>query len=269
MVDLYTRIREQPEDVLEVIARALELRAGEPAMQRMAAAYLGAVALPRDARVLEIGCGNGASTRLLRDNLDPAELVCVDPCEGLIALVPESLRADPRLRFRRGEAGATAEPTEAFDAVVAHTVYSHLEDPADALREAHRVLKPGGALAIFDGDYATITVAQFDGDPLESAVAATIRHLIHAPYVMRRLPALVGAAGFEVQAVAPHAYVQTETPDYLLSLLCRGVQAAARDGEFGDELARGLHAEAERRVAAGTFYGAILFVSLLARKPMD
>jgi hypothetical protein len=69
-----------------------------------------------------------------------------------------------------------------------------------------------------------------------------------------------------VQSVEPHGYVQTTSPDFLLTLLSRGTNAAAQAGEIGQGLVDGFDREARRRVADGTFYGAILFLSLTARK---
>jgi hypothetical protein len=83
---------------------------------------------------------------------------------------------------------------------------------------------------------------------------------------MRQLPALVSAAGFRVESLQPHGYVQTTSPDYLLTLLSRGTTAACRAGEIGLMLVDGFEREAERRIASGTFYGAMLFLSLTARK---
>jgi hypothetical protein len=119
---------------------------------------------------------------------------------------------------------------------------------------------------LFDGDFATLTVALFDGDPLQSAVGAVLRNMVHAPFLMRRLPALVTASGFNVQSLESYGYVQTTSPDFLLTLLSRGTNAAAQAGEIGQALVDGFTEEARRRVANGTFYGALLFLSLTARK---
>jgi ubiquinone/menaquinone biosynthesis C-methylase UbiE len=266
MVDLHTRIREQPSEVLDVIAKSMNTRAAEPAMQAICARYMGAIKLPEKARVLEVGCGNGATTRLLMTHLDPSELVGIDPAEGLIEMAHEAFSNEQRASFHVGDAVETGEPDSFFDLVVAHTVFSHLPDPTNALAEAHRVLKPGGQLVVFDGDYATMTVELFEGDPLQAAVTAVLRNMVHAPYVMRHLPSEMAAAGFNVSGAEPHGYLQTGSPDYLLSLLSRGADAAMRADEFGEALANGFKEEAQRRVQAGTFYGAILFISIQAEK---
>ena len=266
MTDLITRIRDQPREVLDTIAKSMNVRASEPAMQAICARYMAQIVLPQGARVLEVGCGNGAATKLIMQHLDPAQLVGIDPSSVFIDMAGETFAGEPRVLFALGDAVTTGQADASFDLVIAHTVYSHLSDPEGALAEARRILKPDGQLVIFDGDFATITVALFDGDPLQAAVGAVLRNMMHAPYIMRRLPALVTAAGFSVQSVEPHGYVQTTTPDYLLTLLSRGTHAAAQAGEIGRGLVDGFDREARRRVANGTFYGAILFLSLAARK---
>jgi arsenite methyltransferase len=268
LTDLLTRIAEQPPDVLEAIASSMNVRAAEPAMQSICARYLGGIAA-RDVHALEIGCGNGAATALIMQHLRPARLVGIDPSLLFIDMARERFEGEPRVSFACGEAASTGQADASFDVVIAHTVYSHLLDPQSALTEAWRVLNPGGRLVIFDGDFATLTVALFDDDPLQAAVRLVLRNLVHAPYIMRQLPALVSAAGFCAPSLEPHGYVQTTSPDYLLTLIARGVTAAARAGELGQRLVEGFEREARRRVADGTFYGAIMFLSLTASKPGD
>src|SRR6266851_320416 len=263
---LLTRIREQPRDVLDAIAQSMNVRASEPAMQAICARYMAQITLPEGARVLEVGCGNGAATKLIMQHISPAQLVGIDPSPVFIDMAGATFAGEPRVSFAIGDAVATGQADAFFDLVIAHTVYSHLANPEGALAEARRVLGPGGQLVIFDGDFATLTVALFDGDPLQSAVGAVLRHMVHAPFLMRRLPALVTAAGFNVQSVESYGYVQTMSPDFLLTLLSRGTNAAGQAGEIGQALVDGFDREARRRVANGTFYGAILFLSLTARK---
>ena len=51
-------------------------------------------------------------------------------------------------------------PAASFDAAVAHTLVSHVRDPLAVLAEAARVTRPGGCVAVFDGDYASLTFGE-------------------------------------------------------------------------------------------------------------
>ena len=73
MTDLLTRIEEQPLEVLDVIASSMSIRAAEPAMQSICARYMGKVGVP-NAHVLEVGCGNGAASKLIMQHMIPSTL---------------------------------------------------------------------------------------------------------------------------------------------------------------------------------------------------
>ena len=222
---------------------------------------------PSGARVLEIGCGTGAICRLLAARPEVGEVLGVDPSPVLLARARELASGIRNLSFREGDGRDLPLPGASFDVVVVHRVLSHVPDPEQVLGQAFRVLRPGGWLAVFDGDYATITLATGEPDPLQVCVAAFIPAYITDPWVVRRLPGMVHAAGFAEGRLRSHGFVQASEPDYMLSIAERGADALAAAGRIGPELPAALKAEAHRRVQARSFFGHVAYASLTARKP--
>jgi cyclopropane fatty-acyl-phospholipid synthase-like methyltransferase len=99
MPDIYTNVTEAAPQLLEGLMTALELRAADPQQRAMLHTYLTDAALPQGARVLEVGCGTGAVTRVLATWPGVAKTIGVDPSPGLRSQGQETVRrADhPRL----------------------------------------------------------------------------------------------------------------------------------------------------------------------------
>jgi trans-aconitate methyltransferase len=73
----------------DVCAAILELRAADPSSGRWLDSYLSEVGFAPAARVLEVGCGTGAVTRLLARRPEVAAAVGVDPSPVFIAKASE------------------------------------------------------------------------------------------------------------------------------------------------------------------------------------
>jgi SAM-dependent methyltransferase len=153
-----------------------------------------------------------------------------------------------------------------FDVVVMHTLLCHVPGPEQLLAEARRVLRASGSLAVFDGDYTTVTVALGDDDPLQACVAAAVSNMVHDPWLARGLANLVRDAGFRVASFRSHGYGPHVDPAYLLTLIDRGADFLAAKQQCGAELTAALKKEARRRIDEGCFYGQIVYVSLLAQR---
>jgi SAM-dependent methyltransferase len=63
------------------------------------------------------------------------------------------------VRFERGDIYALPYPDNSFDAAFANHVIEHLSDPVRALKEIHRVLKPGSVLGMCNDDWSGLLQA--------------------------------------------------------------------------------------------------------------
>jgi SAM-dependent methyltransferase len=268
MPDAYTHITDADPALLAGLMTVLELRAADLQQRAMLDTYLTDAAIPQRARVLEIGCGTGAVTRVLAAWPGVAAAVGIDPSPVFVAKARELGAGSAPLAFEVADGRALPLASHTFDVVVFHTTLCHVPDPEVMLHEAVRVLRPGGCPAVFDGDYVTATLATSAGDPLNACAEAFRTHFIHDPWLVRRLPRLVQPAGVQLQRIRSYGYVEALTPGFMLSAwVDLGADALVAVGRMGAEMAGALKAEARRRVASGEYFGHIAYMSLVARKP--
>jgi SAM-dependent methyltransferase len=100
-----------------------------------------------------------------------------------------------RVRFTVGDACSLDEPDDSFDAARSERTLQWLADPAAAVAEMVRVVRPGGRVSLIDTDWSTLTIDVGD-DALAALVRDGMRTERNRPSnVGRRLHDLVGAAG--------------------------------------------------------------------------
>lgn len=121
------------------------------AWQQPVRAFLGTEPL----RVLELACGTGEVTRLIHDL--GHDVTALDFSEAMLAVARKKHAGKPRLRFLLADAENTMEPDEHYDAIVCRHLVWTLTEPQATLGEWFRLLKPGGKLLVFDGDWAKPT----------------------------------------------------------------------------------------------------------------
>ena len=102
---------------------------------------------------LEIACGTGTLLALVlkwrsRHHMDPASVTAIDHAESMLAAARLRFKRKPNVEITHADAAALPFADNSFDtANIANSMHG-FPDADRALREALRVLKPGGALAV-------------------------------------------------------------------------------------------------------------------------
>lgn len=159
------------------LVRDAAYRCGGPRHARRAGDYLGfdllngglrevwaladALAPREDSLVLELGCGIGAPARHIAERAG-CQVVGIDVTERQLEIargLVRGLDVEPRITYRLGDARAIPYADATFTHVYSNEAFIHVDDKPRALREAFRVLEPGGVLCIQDPVGAPIEIS--------------------------------------------------------------------------------------------------------------
>ena len=195
----------------------------------LAALFLAAIPLRPGARVLDVACGTGIVARLAAQQVGTTGLVTgIDLNPGMLrvarAYTPTS---GATVEWREGDAGALPCEESSYDVVLCQQGLQFFPDQAQALREMHRVLVPGGRLAL-------CVWRSIEHNPFNHAVAAGLARYVsaeaaaslRAPFAhgdARVLQTRIANAGFrdvEIQVTVLHRRMlppDASIPGYLAS----------------------------------------------------
>ena len=130
--------------------------------------------------VIDVGCGDAALTHLLSEETD-GRVVGIEPEEAGVERAREMLaRAGSRAEVTAGRGEALPFEDGSADVVVMCEVVEHIEPIEPLIEEAHRVLRPGGALLVSTPQWQRpelrpFHVREFRAEELREVLAATFR----------------------------------------------------------------------------------------------
>jgi SAM-dependent methyltransferase len=158
---------------------------------------------PYRGKVLDLGCGTGRAVAELIE--DGADAVGLDPDEGALAIARERR---PGLDIRHGTADALPYADGELGGYRADKVLHLVPDPAGAVDEARRVLRPGGRIVLSGHDWDGVMIDADDGD-LTRRLVQTRADTIPHPRIPRRFRTLLVDAGFADPQLETHMAIFT------------------------------------------------------------
>lgn len=153
--------------------------------------------------ILEPGSGPGFVTELLLTDFPASHVTAldIDPILNERAAAYLGNRFGERLTMVHGSITGSELPADSFDFAYARLIFQHLPDPAAAVREMYRVLKPGGRFIVYDVDSSLKPIIEPEGEPEVMAIYEKMdqqqRERGGNRAIGRKLWRLLAGAGFQ------------------------------------------------------------------------
>lgn len=267
--DPHRFINELDKSAVDRIIDRLEKRAKDKVFTRLFEKYIALLAFPSSAQILEIGCGTGANLRLLAQRGGFSGKVCgIDQSQTFVEAASrfayEENVAD-RIELRVGDIHSLSYPDDVFDIVIAHTVISHVTDPSTVIREMGRVVKPGGTVVIFDGDYASLTYAHTNHEFGRQMDAALASASFNNPRIMRELPKLLPTLGLQLTTAWGDVITEIGHASYFKSFAETYAPYVAQAGLMSADDVDSWMAVQQQSIADNSFFAACNYYTYLSQ----
>lgn len=265
MADPFQNVDAAGPEFIKAFADAMDTRQSDPTMESVVAAYLARLDFAPGSLTVEIGAGAGAVSRRIAAHAAPEQVIGFEPSAGFVAEARLRAADHANLSFEQADGATLPLADGAAQNVILHTVLTHVTDPAALLTEAARLLGPGGRLVVGDVDFSKATLSNAPNDPLDVCAREFARSYVTDAHLVGKLRSLIAAAGLELEHFGLDSRVVTGAEQ-----MRPWVEFTTRDmvtaGLIGEDMARALMTEHDRRAENGTLYGYQAFATAIARK---
>lgn len=270
MPDPHRFVNELDELAHERLIERLESRAQVATFSDLFDKYVNRINIPDSAKILEVGCGTGVILRKLAQRHGfTGRGLGVDHCKSFVDAATnyaEQEDVTDSLEFYVGDAHHLDFKDGEFDILICHTVISHVTEPVKILSEMARVTKKGGVIAIFDGDYSSLTYAFPDHSFGHKMDAALANSTFNNPRIMCDLPRLLPQFNLELTDAWGDAVVEIGQGSYFRTFAETYAPYVKKSGQFSDQAVDIWLKEQDKAMENGTFFAACNYYTYLSKK---
>lgn len=192
--------------------------------------------------IIELGSGPGFYTEQLLNLLPHSQITALEIDPVLVEYSHNYLKnhlqnhGGNRLKIVPGSVLNTNLPDNSFDIAIARLVFEHISQPEIAIKEAWRILKPGGKLILIGGDRQMMMLTNPRFPEFDMINQKAVEFQIKRggdPYLARKFTQLLQIAKFskiDLQTINYHSqelgiepFLQQFKPDHLLHLSTLGM----------------------------------------------
>ena len=160
---------------------------------------------------LDVGCGAGDEVRLIAERVGVSgHAVGVDVNEGLLATARERTPQHSPVEFILGDAHALPFADAEFTAVRVERALQHMTDPAGAVLEMARVVRPGGHVVALEPDWETFVISS-RSQQTTRVIRDELLARTASPTVGRNLARHLADAGIVLETVQARTLVVRDT----------------------------------------------------------
>ena len=268
MSDVFLSIDDQPKESLSIISERLETRSSKGQFAKFTNEYFSLLDFDYNSKILELGGGTGVIGRnFIKFNKFKGKYVVSDLSKELLNYglkKAKKLKLDTNLEFKQIDAMSDKViEVDMYNAVIMHTLVSHVLDPARVIENAKKYLKKTGKIIIFDADYETLLMASGNKSLDEVVNKAIKKGCVAQPKVMREIPSIAKKLDLKLLNFKSNLLFEAGNAEFFYGMGKALSSAVVKSNQLDESIAIKWISEIERSMSKNTFFGMCPYITYI------